>query len=94
MPYMALSVTSRIDARLRPEQKARIERAAKLKGTSLSEFIIQNADEAAIRTIQEHETWTLVARDRDAFIKALLHPQSPNPALRKAAQRYRRSLGR
>lgn len=91
---MALSVTSRIDARLRPEQKARIERAAKLKGTSLSEFIIQNADEAAIRTIQEHETWTLFARDRDAFIKALLHPPSPSRALRKAAQRYRRSSGR
>jgi uncharacterized protein (DUF1778 family) len=91
---MALSASSRVDARLRPEQKARMERAANLKGTSLSEFIIQNADEAAIRTIREHESWTLTARDRDAFMKALLHPPSPNAALRKAAQRYRRSYGK
>lgn len=94
IPYMALSASSRIDARLRPEQKARMERAANLKGTSLSEFIIQNADEAAIRAIREHESWTLVARDRDAFLKAVLHPPAPNAALRKAAQRYRRSLGK
>jgi uncharacterized protein (DUF1778 family) len=86
---MAISATSRIDARVRPEQKARIERAASLKGTSVSDYMIQNADEAAIRTIQEHESWTLTARDRDAFVKALLHPPAPNAALRKAVQRYR-----
>jgi uncharacterized protein (DUF1778 family) len=51
--------------------------------------MIQNADEAAIRTIQEYESWALTVRDRDAFVKALLHPPSPNAALRKAAQRYR-----
>jgi uncharacterized protein (DUF1778 family) len=89
LPYMPISASSRIDARLRPEQKSRIERAASLKGTSVSEFMIQNADEAAIRTIQEYESWALTARDRDAFVKALLHPPSPNAALRKAAQRYR-----
>lgn len=89
LPYMPISASSRIDARLRPEQKSRIERAASLKGTSVSEFMIQNADEAAIRTIQEYESWALATRDRDAFVKALLHPPSPNAALRKAAQRYR-----
>ncbi|HEY2001169.1 MAG TPA: DUF1778 domain-containing protein [Acidobacteriaceae bacterium] len=86
---MPISASSRIDARLRPEQKSRIERAASLKGTSVSEFMIQNADEAAIRTIREYESWALTVRDRDAFVKALLHPPSPNTALRKAAQRYR-----
>jgi uncharacterized protein (DUF1778 family) len=89
LPYMPISASSRIDARLRPEQKSRIERAASLKGTSVSDLMIQNADEAAIRTIQEYESWALAARDRDAFVKALLHPPSPNAALRKAAQRYR-----
>jgi hypothetical protein len=38
--------TQRAEARLLPEQKERIERAARLKGVSLSDFMVQNADEA------------------------------------------------
>lgn len=81
--------TERTEARLRPEQKARIERAATLKGLSVSDFMVQNADEAAIRTIQEYETWTLNATDRNLFVEALLSPPAPNARLRSAAKRYK-----
>ena len=80
----------RVEARLRPEQKSRIEHAANLQGTSVSDFIVQNADEAARRTIQEHEVWVLDGRDRDAFVQALLHPPQPGRRLRAAADRYQR----
>ena len=81
--------TERTEARLLPDQKKRIERAACIKGVSLSDFMVQNADEAAIRTIQQHESWTLEARDRDLFLEALLHPAEPSARLKSAAKRYK-----
>jgi uncharacterized protein (DUF1778 family) len=84
--------TQRTEARLLPEQKKRIERAANIKGLSLSDFIVQNADEAAIRTIQQHETWTLETADRDRFMEALLHPGEPGDQLKSAAARYRKHV--
>jgi uncharacterized protein (DUF1778 family) len=81
--------TERTEARLLPEQKMRIERAANIKGQSFSDFLVQHADEAAIRTIQQHTTWTLENQDRDFFIQALLHPPEPSTRLKAAARRYK-----
>jgi uncharacterized protein (DUF1778 family) len=81
--------TERTEARLRPDQKARIEFAANLRGLSVSDFIVQHAEEAAIRTIQQYESWTLDARDRDFFIEALLNPPQPGSRLKSAAERFR-----
>jgi uncharacterized protein (DUF1778 family) len=81
--------TQRTEARLLPDQKKRIERAAGIKGLSISDFMVQNADEAAMRTIREHESWTLGAKDRDAFVEALLNPAEPSDRLKAAARRYR-----
>jgi uncharacterized protein (DUF1778 family) len=81
--------TQRTEARLLPDQKKRIERAARIKGVSLSDFIVQNADEAAIRTIQQYESWALEARDRDFFVEALLRPAEPSARLKSAAKRFR-----
>src|ERR1035438_8764379 len=91
---MALALrTERTEARLLPEQKERIERAASLKGLSLSDFIVQNADEAAIRTIQMHTSWTLEDRDRDVFVQALLNPPAPSARMKAAVKRYRERAG-
>jgi uncharacterized protein (DUF1778 family) len=79
----------RVEARLNPEQKRRIEYAATLKGTSVSEFLVLSADEAAARTIQEHEIWHLSGADRAAFVNALLNPPAPSPRMLAAAERYR-----
>ncbi len=88
---MAIAVqrTERTEARLRPDQKARIERAAHLKGLSVSDFIVQHAEEAAIRTLEQYESWTLDARERETFLNALLNPPKPGKRLREAAGRYR-----
>jgi len=79
----------RVEARLNPEQKRRIEYAASLKGTSISDFMVSSADDAAVRAIEQHEVWTLKGRDREAFVKALLHPPAPSPRMKAAVRRYR-----
>lgn len=90
---MALALrTQRTEARLLPDQKKRIEQAACIKGISLSDFMVQSADEAAIRTIQQHESWTLETQDRDSFVQALLHPAGPSARLKAAAKRYRQRV--
>lgn len=81
--------TERTEARLLPEQKSRIERAAALKGLSRSDFIVQTADEAAIQIIQQHESWMLEMRDRDTFVQTLLHPPAPGVRLKSALRRYK-----
>ena len=79
----------RIEARLSAEQKALIERAALLRGCSLSEYLVRSAQDAAERDIRDHDIITLSARDSQLFIEALLDPQSANAALRAAARDYR-----
>jgi uncharacterized protein (DUF1778 family) len=78
----------RIEVRLQPAQKERIEYAASLKGISVSDFMVQSAEAAAIVTIREHETWTLTTQDRDLFVNALLNPAEPDERIRAAARRY------
>jgi len=88
MRQVRATKVDRIEARLSPVQKRRIEYAASLKGTSTSDFIVLSADEAALRTIQEHESWTLTGRDREAFVNALLNPPAPSKRMKAAALRY------
>src|SRR5215469_15946958 len=83
---------SRVEARLSPEQKQRIEYAANLKGTSISDFMVSSADNAAVHTIQEHETWIVTGRDRQAVVEALLHPPAPSAHMKAALRRYRRRV--
>ena len=85
----AKKASQRIDVRLREEQKSRIERAAVIKGVSLTDFIIQNALEVANRTIREHETWQLERPDAEAFFSALIRPPKPTSRLMRSAKRYK-----
>ena len=50
---------------------------------------MSSAQEAAARTVREHEVLTLTGRDRLIFVEALLKPNSPNKRLRQAARRYK-----
>lgn len=79
----------RLEARLTPEQKKHIERAARIKGTSVSDFVVLSAADAAIRTIREQESLTLNDEARAFFVRALLHPPAPGRRLAAAAKRYR-----
>src|SRR5437868_7816950 len=78
----------RLEARVTRAQKLMIERAARLRGTSVTNFVILSAQEAAAETIKDFEVLTLRDRARDTFVDALLHPPAPNAAARGAAKRY------
>ncbi len=83
----------RLEARIAPEQKRLIERAAQLRGTTVTEFVVVSAQQAAVKTIHEHEVMGLRDRARDVFVKAILHPPAPTRAARRAARRHRERLG-
>ena len=84
---------ARLEARISPAMKRRLEYAASLRGTSLTEFIIQSAHEAAARTIRENEVLALTEEASMAFAKLLLNPPRPNRAAVAAAKRYEARLG-
>ena len=79
----------RLEARIDPLQKAVIERAAYLKGMNVTQFVTFSSHEAALKTIQEHETLTLRDEARDVFINAILNPPDPSETEKAAVARYR-----
>jgi len=83
------SKKERLEARLTPEQKKHIERAARIKGTSVSDFVVLSADDAALRAIYEQQALTLNERAREVFANALLEPPAPGKRLVAAAKRYK-----
>ena len=84
----------RLEARLTREQKQLINRAAALRGSSVTEFIVASAQQAAAETIKDFEMLTLHDEARDVFVNAVLHPRAPNAAARKAGRRYMEQHGR
>ncbi|MGA9566743.1 MAG: DUF1778 domain-containing protein [Candidatus Korobacteraceae bacterium] len=85
--------SERIDARLTPEEKQTIETAARLRGTTVRDFVVLSAKEAAVRTIRENEILTLAGRSRRIFVEALLQSPRPNRKALTAARRFNRENG-
>ena len=83
----------RLEARVTPTQKRLIERAAALRGTSVTEFVVASAQEAARSAIKDSEVLSLRDEAREVFINAILNPPAPNKAARIAAERYRKNMG-
>jgi uncharacterized protein (DUF1778 family) len=84
--------TARLEARITPEQKAIIERAAAYEGRSVSDFVVHSVQEAAKSVLREHETLRLNREQSEALVRSLLDPPEPNLALREAAQDYQRRV--
>lgn len=83
----------RLEARVTLNQKRLIERAAQLRGTSVTEFVVVSAQEAATATIKSFETMKLRHEARDVFVNAILRPPAPNKTARAAAARYKKHMG-
>jgi len=84
----------RFDARLNRDQKLLIQRAADLAGRSMTDFVLQSAEAAAERTIQERAMLVLSARDSLTIAAAILNPRGPGQTLRKAVRQYAVAMGR
>jgi uncharacterized protein (DUF1778 family) len=84
----------RLEARVTLDQKRLIARAANLRGTSLTDFVVVSAQQAAKETIKDFETLRLRDEAREVFVNAILNPPAPNQAARRAAARYKEYVGR
>jgi uncharacterized protein (DUF1778 family) len=92
MPRTALTNSERLNLRLHPAAKRRIEQAASFEGKTVSSFIVSSALAAAERTIREHETMVLSRRDAETFLDAIVDPPKPSARLRKAIGEHRRRV--
>ena len=84
--------TQRLETRLTTEQKATIERATRLSGRSMSDFVTQAAFEAARAVIRDHEKMVLSAKDAEIFANALNNPPTANNALKEAAKNWKQKV--
>jgi uncharacterized protein (DUF1778 family) len=92
MPPTASTNSDRINLRLNPGAKRRIEQAAAVEGRTVSSFIVSSALATAERTIREHEAMVLSRRDAEVFLEAVLNPPPPSARLREAIEEYRRRV--
>ena len=74
---------TKVQLRLRPAQKAVIVRAAQLRHTSLSKFMLEHAYEAAQQVLAEQVDIVMPPAEWEAFCKALDAPPRQFPALKR-----------
>jgi uncharacterized protein (DUF1778 family) len=82
--------TDRVEARLSPDERERIGRAAAFAGESMSTFIVAAAVQRADELIAEHSATTVPSDYFDRLLAALDEPPEPSPRLAAAAKRARR----
>ena len=83
-----MAATARLEVRVRPDSKARLEQAASLANVPLSDFVRSAAEDRADQILADHESTTRVpAEFFDDLLAALDAPGVPNGKLSRAAQR-------
>ncbi len=85
--------SARLEARISQEQKDLFQRAATLQNRSLTDFIVNSVQEAAIQTVQQYEVMKLTAEDQAVFVSALLEDAEPSLRLKAAYRRYQERMG-
>src|ERR1035438_348512 len=93
MPIAAKSNRSRskperLEARITPQQKRLFERAASLRGSTVTDFVVDSVQHAALEAIKDFRVLKLDRQDSMTLANLLLNPPAPNGALRKAAASY------
>lgn len=68
--------------------KGQLERAAALKGLSLSSFVVRSMEKVAAEIIAEYEHRQLTLEEQQSFFDALMNPPQPNEKMLAAARRY------
>ncbi|MBD2559391.1 MULTISPECIES: type II toxin-antitoxin system TacA family antitoxin [Nostoc] len=79
----------RIDLRVTQEQKELLERAASLKGISLSAYTLFHVLPVAKQDIDANERLVLSNLDRDLFMSVMENPPELKGKLKSAIHKYR-----
>jgi uncharacterized protein (DUF1778 family) len=85
--------SDRLVARITPDDKALLERAATLEGASLASFVVSHVRTAAAEVIRKHETIQLNQAESERFLKALVQPPAkPTARMARALELYRETV--
>lgn len=76
------------------EQKELLERAAAIKGVSLSAYTLSHLLLAARQDIDSYEKLVLSNRDRDLFMSVMENPPELKSKLKSAIEKYRAKYGK
>ena len=69
-----------------------MQRAADIRGQTLTEFVVSAAQEAATRAVVDQEVIELSMRDSEAFAKGMIEPPPIRASLRAAAECYKKVM--
>lgn len=86
MPGRITENSKRMSLRIRPEDKALLVRAAAIQQTTLTDFMVRHAVQAARELIDQAERVRLSPRDSQRVLELLENPPEPDTKLMKAAQ--------
>ena len=84
-----MTKSGRLNLRTTPEQDILIRRAATVKGQNVTDFVLTNAVESALRVLENFERMDRTTRDSRMFVDALLAPPEPTAKARAAARRHK-----
>ncbi len=79
---------ARLEARIPAAVYSQMQRAAKLRGMTLTGYVLATAGEDARRVVEEAEIMRLTREDQVRFAEALINPPKANSRLRRAAKRH------
>lgn len=80
--------TARLEARIPIQVYDQIQCAARLRGLTLTGYLIATAGEDARRVVEDAEIMRLAREDQIRFAEALINPPKPNERLDRAAKRH------
>lgn len=86
--------TKRIEARIAPAALGMVRRAADLKVSSVSDFVVDAAQEKALRHLSDDRVVRLRAEEQKRFVALLFNPPKPNAAMKRAARAHATLFGR
>jgi len=84
--------TARLEARISTDLHAMLKRAADIQGRTMTDFVVAAVQQAAAQAIEQAEVMRLTMADQESFVKALLAPSKPAPALKRAFARRRKLI--
>jgi uncharacterized protein (DUF1778 family) len=80
--------TARLEARIPIQVYDQMQRAARLRGMTLTGYLIATAGEDARRVVEDAEIMRLARADQIRFAEALIDPPKANDRLKRAARRH------
>ena len=83
---------ARLNFRVSPDIKDRVEKAARLSGLTLTDFAVSVLNETATEVLDRHHVAELSNRDRDMFLAMLDERAKPNALLKRAKQTHRKLI--